>query len=287
MNDVTHQYLDLMASQNAPRTVILYHGGFAELLSAIFYVYQHKLQNQPELVILQQHHYQQGLFDECHHVEYHEQHSQRVLNKITALFGEKAIRQFLMVNASEYPHVAMTIFKVIQYALNSQKPQFILQDYSHPAVMDFAKIIKSMGREIHRMTAFVRFEHTKQDIYFARIEPDFDVLPFIQSHFAKRYQDQDWLIYDIKRGYGIFYQWQSKQLQLVDDIDAEVIDHPQQLHSEHEQRYQQFWQGYFKNVTINERKNRRLHLQYLPKRYWKYLSEKQVLGNESYLQKKR
>ena len=38
--------------------------------------------------------------------------------------------------------------------------------------------------------------------------------------------------------------------------------------------YDQLWKDYFKSTNIVERRNIKLHLQHVPKRYWKYLTEK-------------
>ena len=95
------------------------------------------------------------------------------------------------------------------------------------------------------------------------------------------------------RNYGIYYDKSQSTpkrpaaLQTITDLDDAVLRNPASIHSEDEQRYQKFWQGYFTNVNIKERKNPRLHKQYLPQRYWKYLSEKQVLPNAEHLQKRR
>ena len=43
---------------------------------------------------------------------------------------------------------------------------------------------------------------------------------------------------------------------------------------EKEELYQHLWQQYFKSVNIVARKNTKLHIQHMPKRYWKYLTEK-------------
>jgi len=48
------------------------------------------------------------------------------------------------------------------------------------------------------------------------------------------------------------------------------------LCDEKEALYQQLWQQYFKSVNIGARKNTRLHIQHMPKRYWKFLPEKQM-----------
>ena len=42
-----------------------------------------------------------------------------------------------------------------------------------------------------------------------------------------------------------------------------------------EAAYQTMWKAYFQAVTIPERRNLKLHLRHVPKRYWPYLTEKQ------------
>jgi probable DNA metabolism protein len=39
--------------------------------------------------------------------------------------------------------------------------------------------------------------------------------------------------------------------------------------------YQTLWKSYFENISIKERKNLRLQRQHMPRRFWKYLTEKQ------------
>ena len=40
--------------------------------------------------------------------------------------------------------------------------------------------------------------------------------------------------------------------------------------------YDQLWKDYFRSVNIEARKNAKLHIQYVPKRYWRYMNEKTV-----------
>ncbi|MEG1200053.1 MAG: DUF4130 domain-containing protein [Algoriella sp.] len=37
--------------------------------------------------------------------------------------------------------------------------------------------------------------------------------------------------------------------------------------------YQELWKSYFKSTTITERKNSKLQIQMMPKRFWKNLTE--------------
>lgn len=84
-------------------------------------------------------------------------------------------------------------------------PVNIEGDLSNNAVLNVRKAAHLTGKESHRMKAFVRFKLTKDNLYYAIVEPDCNVLPLIQKHFKDRYADQKWLIYDSKRKYGIYY----------------------------------------------------------------------------------
>ena len=97
----------------------------------------------------------------------------------------------------------MLLFDYIQKLMRTQNGKYL--DYSDSTVLHISQLARKVGREKHRMEAFVRFQLTKDNIYFANIEPDFDVLPLISKHFRDRYADQQWLIYDVKRKYGIYY----------------------------------------------------------------------------------
>ena len=273
-------------------SIILYESSFEGWLSAVFYVYAHKLQQDEILRLLAENDYVPSLIDHYVSVPCNAEHAERVLVKLNALLGRSGIRQILWGYLSEKDNIGTTLFRIVKYAIDYPNRQ-IMQDLGHMDVLELAQTVKSVGREKHRMEAFVRFEHTTQDIYFARVEPDFNVLPLIGEHFRQRYQDQHWAIYDLYRGYGIFYDKSLSSpskpaaLQTITDVDESVLQDPASVHSPNEQRYQKFWQGYFKNVNISERKNPRLHKQYLPQRYWKYLSEKQVLPDAAHLKKRR
>ena len=141
-------------------------------------------------------------------------------------------------------------------------------------MMQIAKVCKSVSRETHRMNAFVRFEKLQDDFYFSKVEPDFNVLPLIFKHFKARYQDQKWMIFDLKRHYGIFSDQENADFFYPDtDHLTQFIKTQDLLHAE-ELKYQKLWQRYFFKTNIPERKNIKLHVQHVPKRYWKYLTEK-------------
>ena len=255
--------------------IVCFDGSFEGWLTAVFTCYERGWQHQPELMLVAAGDALPHLWQQHIQVVTDTDKAQRVTKKLLALMGNRGMRQLLWAFLSEQPEVFSAMFRVVYYQL-AHPEHNVWEHYTNPAVMQVSKLIKMVGRERHRMQAFIRFEHTQDGIYFARINPDFNVLPLISAHFAKRYADQDWAIYDVIRSYGLYYQKDAPQqgLQLIDRIASDVLNNPEQLYSEHEQHYQKMWQRYFKAVNIKERRNPKMHKQMLPKRYWQFLTEK-------------
>ena len=100
------------------------------------------------------------------------------------------------------------------------------------------------------MHAFVRFEKLQDEVYFSKIEPDFNVLPLIVSHFKNRYRDQKWMIYDLKRQYGIFYDLSDIQFFEPALEQTQQLKRTENILHEEEIQYQKLWQRYFFKTNI-------------------------------------
>ncbi|WP_179007342.1 TIGR03915 family putative DNA repair protein [Winogradskyella forsetii] len=250
---------------------LMYDGTFDGFLSAVFYVFEHQLKAvtiQNEFVM------QQGLFSEVEKVITDEAKATRVWKGIKSKLSSHGSYQLYYAFLSEQSGVEALLLDYIKYAFSKGTP--VDKDYAHPSVLKIAQIAKSVGREKHRMEAFVRFRLTKDDVYFANIEPDFNVLPLIEKHFKRRYADQKWVIYDINRAYGLFYDLEKVEIVHMDfpaNFDFSKTD--DEFFAIQEFEFQKLWQDYFKATNIASRKNMKLHIRHVPKRYWKYLSEKQ------------
>jgi probable DNA metabolism protein len=139
--------------------------------------------------------------------------------------------------------------------------------------MRVSEIVRMVRREKHRMEAFIRFQKLKDETFYAAIDPDFNVLPLLIRHFKNRYADQQWIIYDIRRKYGVHYNLHDTQyisLNFSDVKATNVIT----AYTADEGLYQDLWKNYFKSVNIPARKNTKLHLMHVPRRYWRHLTEK-------------
>ena len=253
-------------------TLLSYDSTFEGFLTAVFEIYEFKYSN-PK--IIKKDDLQQNLFADAIEIITDNSKSDRVIKKLNTQLESDGVRSLIYAFLSEKPGIEDVLFNVINYSVENPKLN-ILKDFANDNVLQIVQLTKSVGREKHRMEAFIRFEQLKDGIYFAKIDPDFDVLTLIIRHFKNRYQDQKWLIYDLRRKYGVYYD--LKDIEIVSmDLDIKSLkDKNNQVFSETELNYQKLWWEYFDHTNIKERKNTRLHVQHVPKRYWKYLTEKKM-----------
>ena len=250
---------------------LIYDGSFDGFLCCVFYVFEYKLKNakiQNEFV------QQNALFSENEKITTNKEKADRVWKGLKTKASTISTTKIYYAFLSEQASVENILLDYITYIFKSNKK--VDTDFTNDSVLKTSKIAKNVSREKHRMEAFVRFKLTKDGIYFANIEPDFNVLPLISKHFKSRYADQKWVIYDIKRNYGLYYDLEEvtiMQMEFPKNFDFSKTD--KNFFSEEEFEFQTLWQNYFKSTNITERKNMKLHIQHVPKRYWKYLSEKQ------------
>ena len=130
-----------------------------------------------------------------------------------------------------------------------------------------------------RMKQFVRFQKAKDGTYLGVVSPDHNVLPLITDHFSDRFNDQPWLIYDTKRHYGYYYDGKTvirvtfeNEASLPFDLSSGKMD--ADILSDNDQLFQDLWRTYFKAICIKERMNPKKQLSDMPRRYWKYMTEK-------------
>lgn len=249
---------------------LVYDGTFGGFLTAVFDVYDLKLK---DVQIRKETDEIPQLFSEQIHVGFDEVKVQRVRKKLVEFLGKQGFQKLWKATLSEFPEVEDVLLGVIRYTLEKKKN--VLGDFGNIHVLQLQGILKKVGRERHRMTAFVRFELAKDGIYYATVEPDFDVLPLISNHFKNRYADQKWLIFDVKRHYGIYYDLNQVITVEIQSKNSENLPALVEIDwDETEKEFQVLWKKYFQATGIQSRKNTKLHLQYMPKRYWKYLTEK-------------
>lgn len=134
-------------------------------------------------------------------------------------------------------------------------------------VLNVVQPARKVRFECHRMLGLLRFELLENNIYYARMQPDHNIITFISPHFKDRLTDQNWIIHDTRRNLASLYNTKRMLLSYMDLSRIPGL-HPDEL------KFQNLWKNYYKHIAIKSRINPRLQKHFLPKRYWKNLTEK-------------
>ncbi len=249
---------------------LIYDGSFEGLLTVVFETFEFKWK---EVRIRKKGAFVPQLFAEEREVITDEKKAVRVWKKLVELLRPQGVKILWKAWLSEMEAIEESILGVVNYAIALKRN--VLADFGNLHVLNIQKIVKSVDREKHRMEAFVRFQLTKDGIYFSVINPDFNVLPLVLKHFENRYADQRWFIFDTRRNYGIYYNLEKAEFTdfFPNELIASDLVSPTAFEGD-EFLYQTLWKDYFQSTNIAARKNTKLHVQHVPKRYWKYLVEK-------------
>jgi probable DNA metabolism protein len=245
--------------------VMAYDGSFDGLLTVVFKTYEDKMLPQS---IERSGAHQMGLFDRRRDVASDPNIAERVWKGLGERLGWKQRRKLYDAFLSGDPGVEMAICRYIRDIVPAGDGGDAHLT-SHILINSLAQRVR---REAHRMKGFIRFQRMGDSHYLAMISPSYDVLPLIRRHFEARFADQDWTIYDTRRNYGLNYDGHTtRELQL----NPNQLEFPPGGAKEYELHYQRLWRKYYQAVNIDPRNNPKLHARQLPRRYWRYLPEKQ------------
>jgi probable DNA metabolism protein len=206
---------------------------------------------------------------------YKRQKVERVWKGLQKKLSATALHCLTICWLSELPDVDLLLFRYIKKAFNS--PSSIELNFGDPDVLEVSKVWRKVSQEKHRMIEFIRFQKAEDGTFFGAMEPLYNVLPLVVGHFKDRFADQKWLIYDLKRAYGCYYDLQEVSEVRFDRMEEHLLSGilNDKLMAEDEKLFQNLWKAYFKAIAIKERINPKLHKQHMPVRFWKYLTEKQ------------
>lgn len=253
--------------------VFFYDKTFDGLLSAVFDAYTNKVF--PDL-LLHVDDIPPLLVSSSHTVETETEKYTRVFTALKNKLSSEDLYNMMLVWLSEEQDSDALLFRFIRTAFDAPHSQ--AGNFANPDTLAFKQLARKVSGERHLLLGFVRFQKTSQDIYFAAVSPRHNVLPLLLQHFAKRFADQKWIIYDEGRQSGFFFDLENFHEISMDQAQRAHLREGRldsSLLAENEELFQNLWKNYTKAVTIKERTNLKLQRRLMPRRYWHYLTEKQ------------
>jgi len=212
--------------------------------------------------------------EQAHAVVTQKEKAIRVWRGLERKLPRSVCNMILYVWLSEEPGSDELLMRYIRKVFDATDD--ITTHFADPDVLEVKQIAMKVSREGEHVRQFVRFQQGGDGTYFAPIAPKYNALPLAIAHFTDRFADQSWLVYDTKRRYGYYYD-RKKAVEVTLEEDEHLLSGwlDDALIAADEKLFQEMWRSYFKALTIKERINPKLQRQHMPRRFWKFLTEKQ------------
>ena len=139
-------------------------------------------------------------------------------------------------------------------------------DSGDPVVRAVLEAAYKVSHEVDRLRGLLRFCPDGDGVYIARCEPDHFILPALGPHFKERFGQTSWVIIDEKRRLCLRCT-EGRYLKLSGT--GQTVSAQKSAAGE----WENLWRHYHKTINNESRNNPGLQKKFMPKRYWKYLTE--------------
>lgn len=240
----------------------IYDGSFDGLLTSIHTAFYSDIKPSD---IVRKEDFIENFLIEKNYITTESQKAKSVYQAIERKISSESLRRVFYAYLSELPDSGMIILRYLQ--IGFKLCHYTDLNLANEDVLNMDKVSRRVGKERHRVTGILRFKKIKQDILYAQIEPDHNVIALVAPHFKERLKNENFIIHDTKREIGVFY---NKKEWIVRDIEKPDPF----LVRDSEEIYEDLWRTYFKSISIQTKINPKLQKRNMPMRYWKYLTEK-------------
>ena len=235
-----------------------YDGTFEGFLSLIYYSYYQK--TTPCKIV--KHHKNIALFDEVIKITTNLQHAQKVLNALKKRFKKREYQKIFYIFLCDSVEFEKSLYDFIVLGFKDQKN---LSNINHPSINHVESLMQEYMRSLCKMYGFVRFQELHDNTLYAKVDTKFNMLLSLGEHFLKRLDGCEFILHDIKRSLAFISNSKEKIFQIAS------FESPQL--SKDEQKFQDLWRVFFKQVSIKERENKKLQQNFVPLKYRKYMIE--------------
>lgn len=297
--------LETTAAQRHPSTpevydevAYAYDGSLEGLLTAIFASYE---RHERPTDVAPAARLQPRLGQRVAVIETDQTKAERVLRGIKRACGWSATLAVKRAACADEPDAGTAVFRFVRYAMDEQKRRNCehcrkrgnckgrggmgpcpkqrgraFSDITHPAVERLFRISRSVNQECEHLRQFARFQHLRgdaSDLWFARVNPKASVVPLVMTHFVERMNDAPFIIYDEVHELAGVYDggdWYLVSTHGNGDLRC-ALPHS----SADEALYAEAWRTFYRSVSVDARYNPELRRHFMPKRFWKNLTELQ------------
>lgn len=252
------------------RTIYVCEDSLTGIFSGIYEVWKRKMTAE-EAGLEVGDSFERRLFCEYIFCKAEERKALAVIRMIQKNLGADVYEKISYALLSADRRKADMVFRAMLEAKKLSRKDRLMEHLGNEAVRAVFGMYRQVANEAHHYKGFVRFRELKNKTLFAKIEPKHAVLLCIAEHFADRFPQENWIIYDkthevflIHEKGKRYYFLQQYMCMKGDSGSAQNIVGG---FSEEEMDYETLWKGFVQSISVAERENRALQNQNLPLRF--------------------
>lgn len=252
------------------RTIYVCEDSLTGIFSGIYEVWKRKMTAE-EAGLEVGDSFERRLFCEYIFCKAEERKALAVIRMIQKNLGADVYEKISYALLSADRRKADMVFRAMLEAKKLSRKDRLMEHLGNEAVRAVFGMYRQVANEAHHYKGFVRFRELKNKTLFAKIEPKHAVLPCIAEHFADRFPQENWVIYDkthevflIHEKGKRYYFLQQYMCMKGDSGSAQKIAGG---FSEEEMDYEALWKEFVQSISVAERENRALQNQNLPLRF--------------------
>lgn len=266
-------------------TIYLYDGTFDGLFTIAFDCYVSK--QIPSNIVFEKH-YLGNFLDTAIYIKTDKEKALRIWNGLYSNVSFDALYNCYYAFLSCQKSKEINILKYIlnAFIVGPKITSMLSIDY----VLEVMKLRKNVLHESHKLKGLVRLSEVGNNLFYAPIHPDNNVIEFLGHFLIKRFPTQNLILHDKNRNLMFLYNankniqnhvhsnsYNSTKTNTQTLNEYEIIEVPSNIKipkfSKEEKQFQDLWKTFFNTIAIKERTNSKLQMQYIPKKYWQDLTE--------------
>ena len=190
--------------------------------------------------------------------------AERVFNKLYKILPKNEIERIFTAIRSGDSAKHTVIFNYCVKTIDENK--CVADKFTDLAVFNFDKLVSRVLLEAHRFKGFIRFSKADNGVYYAKYFPDNDINTLILPHFVSRFKTMPFILHDLNHNV-LSAHYNGKTKTVREKIAPLDID----------DEFSKLFKTYYDTIFIKERANEKLMKTNMPKRYHKYMPEKDEL----------
>lgn len=190
--------------------------------------------------------------------------SGKVMRTVRNKLGHVVYEAVCYTAVSCHPRKGTAIFHMLWMALSGKRcDRRIMENLADQEINLVSRLRIKVWHELHHYYGFVRFREIGGSVLFSEITPENDILEMLAPHFADRFPNENWIIYDMNRQKALLH---PKGSDPFIQKSAVLQEETRNRLAENEE-YEELWRHFCSSITIQERKNPHLQQQLLPLKY--------------------